>query len=183
MNNHLVQPVLNLVRTQFLGLIAVLLVLTGSAAYAAAAKDSVTSRSIKNGAVKTVDLKDGAVTGPKIATDAVTGDNVDENTLGTVPDASSLGGLGAGSYAKSSVYKTEAATDAGTALGDGTFSKFMACNAGDILLSGGPASLSSTSDLIESFPTPGSTNSWSARVDKNGVGDNWTVVILCLDQN
>jgi hypothetical protein len=87
----------------------------------------------------------------------------------------------AAGYLRGSVYKREAATDAGTTLGDGTSVKAQACDAGDMLLSGGPASLNATTDLIETFPTPGSTTSWSARVDKNGVGDSWTVVVLCLD--
>lgn len=170
MIHHLTARALRLIRGQFLGMLALALVLTGGAAYAAAAKDSVVSRSIKNGQVKTVDLKDGAVTGAKVADGSVTGDDVDESTL-SLPQ-----------FATSNVYKVEAATDAGQTLGDGTSTKFKACDAGDILLSGGPASMNATSDLIESFPTPGSTNSWSARIDKNGVGDSWTVVVLCLDQ-
>ncbi|HCB07590.1 MAG TPA: hypothetical protein PLZ93_23980 [Nocardioides sp.] len=187
-------PAARLVRTQFLGLLALVIVLTGGAAYAAtAAKNSVNSKSIKNGTVQTVDLKNGAVTTEKLALDSVTSDQVkansltgadiNESTLGAVPNAQQLGGVPAADYLRGAVYKTEAATDAGTTLGDGTSVKAQACDAGDILLSGGPASLNATTDLIESFPTPGSTNSWSARVDKNGVGDNWTVVILCLDSN
>jgi hypothetical protein len=192
----------HLIRSQFLGLLALGLVLTGGAAYAAAAKDSVTSKSIRNGAVRTLDLADKAVTTPKIAPDAVTsekvadgsltgadiadgsvtGDDVDESSLGTVANAANLGGASASSYARSSVYKKEAATDAGTTNGDGSSTKTVGCDAGDILLSGGPASLLATSDVIESFPTPGSTNSWTARVDKNGLTDSWTVVILCLNQ-
>jgi hypothetical protein len=182
-SNRILGSIARLVRGQWLGLLALVLVLSGGAAYAAVAKDSVVSKSIKNGQVKTVDLKDGAVTGAKVLDDTLTGDDIDESTLNvTVADASKLGGLSASSYARSAVYKTEAATDAGTALGDGTFTKAMACDAGDILLSGGPASVASTSDMVESFPTPGSTNSWSARIDKNGAADNFTVVILCLDQ-
>ena len=59
--------VAKLVRSQGLALLALLLVLTGGAVYAAGlAKNSVNSSHIKNGKVKTTDLKDGAVTGAKI---------------------------------------------------------------------------------------------------------------------
>ena len=51
--------------------------LTGGAAYAAvAAKDSVVSRSIKDGQVKTRDLKDNAVQSGKLAADSVTADKI-----------------------------------------------------------------------------------------------------------
>ena len=57
-----------------------------------------------------------------------------------------------------------------------------ACNPGDVLLSGGPANIAATTDMVESFPSPGTTNSWTARVDKNAQTDNFSVVILCIDQ-
>jgi hypothetical protein len=184
-----------LVRSQLLAVIALLAVLgllTAGTAYAAtAAKNSVTSRSIKNGAVKTVDLAADAVTGPQVLDNSLTGADVNEATLGQVPsaanagtaaNATSLGGAPASAYLRGSVYKAEAPTAVGTPLGDGTFTKAFACNAGDLLLSGGPASVSATSDVVESFPTPGSTTSWSARIQDNGVADAFTVVVLCLDQ-
>lgn len=181
MMHNLFTQMIRLVRAQGLGLVALVLVLGGGTAYAAGvAHNSVVSKSIRNGQVKTVDLANGGVTGQKVADNGLTGDDVDESTLGVVPNASQLGGAPASSYLHGTVYKTEAPTDAGSTNGDGTSSKSFACHSGDILLSGGPASLNSTSDLIESFPTPGSTNSWTARVDKNGVADSWTVVILCL---
>jgi hypothetical protein len=80
----------------------------------------------------------------------------------------------------SSVYKNESAIEAGTDHGDGTSIITEACNAGDILLSGGPANVSGTSWVVESFPSPGSTNSWTARINKAGLTDNFSVVVLCL---
>jgi hypothetical protein len=53
---------------------------------------------------------------------------------------------------------------------------------GDLLLSGGPANINKTTTLLESFPSPRSTNSWSVRVNKNGNADNFSVVVLCADQ-
>ena len=76
----------HLVRTQFLGLLALLIVLTGGTALAAdaaktAAKNTVTSKSIKNGQVRTIDLAPGAVTGDRLAPDAVGTDQVKNGTL------------------------------------------------------------------------------------------------------
>jgi hypothetical protein len=81
--------------------------------------------------------------------------------------------------ALSSVYKKESALGQGTNLGDGTFVMAEACDAGDILLSGGPANVSPDSVMVESFPSPGSTNSWSARIHP-AAADNFSVVVLCL---
>lgn len=86
------------------------------------------------------------------------------------------------SFVKNSIYKRESAVVAGTQLGDGTFVASMTCDPGDVLLSGGPANISATSVMLESFPSPGSTNSWSARINKNGAADNWNVVVLCANQ-
>jgi len=198
----ILSPAARLFRTQFLGLLALVIVLTGGAAYAAtAAKNSVTSKSIKNGQVKIVDLADGAVITQKLALDAVTTDQVkngsltgndvadnsltgadiNENSLGTVPNASQLGGVPAANYLRGTVYRRESAVAAGQTLGDGTSVAAQACDAGDLLLAGGPANMNATSDMIESFPSPGSTTSWSVRIDKNAVADNWNVVVNCLD--
>ena len=35
--------------------------------------------------------------------------------------------------------------------------------------------------MVESFPAAGLTNGWTSRVNKHGLTDNWSVVILCLD--
>ncbi len=183
-----------LVRAQGLALLALVIVITGSsAAYAATVgKNSVVSLSIKNGQVKAADLGNGAVKGPKLGLDAVTGDkvldngltgaDVDESTLGTVPNASSLGGLPASSYLRGgTTYVRETAVEAGTDKGDGTFVIGGACDAGDLILSGGPANVAATSDMVESFPRPGVLNGWQVRIHKNAVADNFSVVMLCLN--
>lgn len=56
------------------------------------------------------------------------------------------------------------------------------CCPGDVLLSGGLANIAATTTLLESFPTPSGTDSWTARVDKNGQTDNFSVVVLCAKQ-
>ena len=205
-----------LVRTQLLGLIALLIVLTGGTALAAdsaktAAKNTVTSKSIKNGQVKTADLapaavtgdklapgsvttrnlgpdsvttdqvKNGTLTGSDVADNSLTGTDINESSLGAVPNATSLGGVPAASYLRGTVVKKETAVAAGTDLGDGTASQTIMCDGGDMFLSGGPANLSATSDMVESFPAAGAVNGLTVRINKHGVADNWSVVILCLD--
>lgn len=84
------------------------------------------------------------------------------------------------SFVRNSLYRNESALTAGTQLGDGTFTLAASCAAGDVMLSGGPANLSGTTDMVESFPS--STTTWTARVDKNGLTDSYSVVVLCANQ-
>jgi hypothetical protein len=70
--------------------------------------------------------------------------------------------------------------DAGQDLGDGTFKAFMSCPAGSILLSGGPANINPASFMVESFPA--NTTTWHARINKQGLTDNWNVVVLCASR-
>ncbi|WP_028653119.1 hypothetical protein [Nocardioides halotolerans] len=181
----------HLLRTQLLGLLALLVVLTGGTALAATsgktlaktvAKNTVVSKSIKNGQVRAADLAAGAVGTDQVAVNALTGADIDESKLDTVPDAASLGGTPASSYLRGTVVQKESAVAPGTDLGDGTAAQIISCDPGDILLTGGPANLSATSDMVESFPTAGPPNSLKVRVNKHGVADNFSVVILCLDR-
>ena len=175
--------------------LAVFLVVAGGSAFAASTitADSINSKSVKDNSLKSKDLKDGkavsgddvidnSLTGTDVTDNSLTGDDVDESTLGQVPDSAKLNGRDASSFLASSVYKAESPVAAGTALGDGTFVMDEACNPGDVLLSGGPANVAPTSDMVESFPTPGTTNAWTARIDKNAQTDNFSVVVLCVDQ-
>ena len=183
------EPSNNRVRRHFtypnvMSTLAVFLVLAGGTALAAALpNNSVKSKTVKDNSLKSIDLKDGkAVTGDDVADDSLTGTNIAESSLGQVPDAAQLQGKAASSFVASAVYKKESAIGAGTTLGDGTQYIDEACDAGDVLLSGGPANILKTTTLLESFPTPGLTNSWRARVNKNGQTDNFSVVILCANQ-
>jgi hypothetical protein len=66
--------------------LALVVALGGTGAYAAGlAKDSVRSKQIKDGQVRTVDLRTDAVTGAKVARDTLTGADIDESTL-VLPD-------------------------------------------------------------------------------------------------
>ncbi|MBX6765346.1 MAG: hypothetical protein K6T51_14730 [Rubrobacteraceae bacterium] len=97
-------------------------------------------------------------------------------------DSSAFVQTNTNAFVRNDIYKTESAIGPGTQIGDGTFVANEACDPGDILLSGGPANINATSTLLESFPTPGTTNSWSVRINKNGQADNFNVVVLCANQ-
>lgn len=64
----------------------------GSAAVATGyAKDSITSRHIKDGGVRGPDIANSSVTGAKVADDSLTGADIDEDSLGTVEVARAAG--------------------------------------------------------------------------------------------
>jgi hypothetical protein len=165
------------------------------------ADGSLTGTDVADGSIGTNDLADLAVTAGKLAADSVdsgkvkdkslkggdvaddslTGTQINEGTLKGV-DAATLGGKSSTQFLSSEVYKNESAVEAGQTLGDETQVISEACNPGDVLLSGGPANIAKTTTLLESFPSPGSTNSWTARVNKNAQTDNFSVVVLCVKQ-
>ena len=120
------------------------------------------------------------VTSGKVANNTLTGDDVNEATLGQVPNAASLSGFTQFSFISNSVYTVDPAPAVGTDLGDGTFSIDTSCTAGDRLIAGGPANVDPESDMIESFPF--GTGAWRARIHKNGMADSFNVVALCANQ-
>jgi hypothetical protein len=151
--------------------------LGGGSAYALTlARDSVGSRQIKDNAVKKSELANDAVTASQVLNGLLQVDGAGSNV-----DADLLDGKSSHQFLSSSVYKTEATTDQGTLLGDGSRVKSMSCDPGDLLLSGGPASVNINSDVLDSFAT--SAVEWQARITDNGQADNFTVVILCVDQS
>jgi hypothetical protein len=164
--------------------LSVFLVVAGGTALAASLPaNSVKSKTVKDNSLKSVDLRDdAAVASPDVVDDSLTGADITESTLAQVPDSARLQGRSAASFLSTSVYKTESAIGPGQTLGDGTQVDSAACNPGDILLSGGPANIRDTTDLLESFPSPGNLRSWSVRVHKNGQTDNFNTVVLCIDQ-
>jgi hypothetical protein len=175
-----------------ISLVALFAALSG-AALALPGTQTVNSGDVKNESLKSIDLKDNkavassdvideSLAGTDVQDNSLTGADVDESTLGQVPNAATLSGKTASAFTSSSIYKNESAVAAGTTIGDGTQVAAEACNPGDILLSGGPANINATTTLLESFPSPGTTNSWSVRVNKNGNADNFSVVVLCADQ-
>jgi hypothetical protein len=165
--------------------LAVFLVVAGGSAFAASTitANSIKSKAVVDNSLKSKDLKDDkAVAGVDVIDASLTGADVDESTLAQVPDSAKLGGKAPTAFLASSVYKAESSVGPGTTLGDGTSVISQACDTGDVLLSGGPANIRDTSTMLESFPSPGSTNSWTSRINKNGQTDNFSTVVLCIDQ-
>ncbi len=152
----------------------------GEIASADVADDSLTSADVKAQTLTSADVQDASLTGTDVQDNSLTGADINETTLGQVPNAATLNGSGPGAFLSSSTYRREAAPAAGTALGDGTFVIDQPCDAGDKVLSGGPANVQPTSDMVESFAT--STSSWKVRIHKNGATDNFSVVVLCANQ-
>lgn len=108
--------------------------------------------------------------------------SVNSSTQVSNLNADQVDGRSASTFVADDIYRRESAIDAGTALGDGTFSAAQACDTGDTLITGGAANINSTSTLLETFPSPGNNNSWSVRINKNGQTDNFNVVVLCANQ-
>jgi hypothetical protein len=164
----------------------------GSLTGADVADGSLKGADIADGSVNTPDLADNAVNSAKVADNSLkgndvadnslTGTDINETTLGEVPNAAKLEGKTGLAFVSSRIYKKESPEiTEGMSLGDGTFTQSLACNPGDVLLDGGPADLSPSTVMVESFPTPNSTNSWTARI-KPAAADNYIIVLLCAEQ-
>jgi len=116
-----------------------LFVALGGGAYAAiAAKNTVNSKSVVDGSLKSIDVKDGNLAGVDVKNDSLTGKQVKEATLGAVPNADKLGGAGAGTYARNASVRrnqtslTDSTSDA-TAVttlldANGTFTVTASCS-------------------------------------------------------
>jgi hypothetical protein len=104
-------------------------------------------------------------------------------------NADQVDGKDASQFIASSIYLREFTLDPnqvpnqggpGILKPDGTRVISQKCDSGDRLLSGGPASVDSGSVVLDSFPSDPVT--WTARIKPAAGGDNWTVVVLCADQ-
>jgi hypothetical protein len=81
--------------------------------------------------------------------------------------------------AAGSTYLHASEVGPGLDLGDGTFEVSVSCEAGDRVLSGWSAGVNGTSTLLQSSPKDPST--WSVRVNKNGLTDDYSAEVLCAD--
>jgi len=99
-----------------------LFVALGGGAYAVtvAKKNSVVSKSIKNGQVRKADIAKNSVNGAKVADNSLTGAEINESALGQVPSALSASHADSSSTADSADHATSADTAApsGSAGGD-----------------------------------------------------------------
>jgi hypothetical protein len=155
-------------------------VAAGSLATANFADGSINSAKVLDNSLTGKDVADNSLTGKDVEDDSLTGADIQESTLGQVPDAAKLGGKPPTSFTSSSIYKKEFALEVGTKFGE-TFYIDEACNPGDVLIAGGPADVADKSSMVESFPTPGLTNSWRVRI-RPEAEDKFVVVVLCAKQ-
>jgi hypothetical protein len=155
---------------------------TGSLTGANIAGGSIGTTNLADGSVNSAKVLDGSLTGKDVAPNSLTGTNINASTLGEVPEAAKLAGNAPSAFTSSDIYKKESAVEEGVNLKDGTFAIEESCEPGDVLLAGGPADVAATSTMVESFPAPGTTNGWKARIRPNPAPDNFLVVVLCAKQ-
>jgi hypothetical protein len=145
--------------------------------------DSLNAGRLAPNAVAGSELAANAGNGNKVAYYSLKGDDVDESSLGQVPNASSLNGRSASAFVANSTYRLGQGQErAGAVLGDGSKVLSQSCHPGDRLLSGGPASVNVNSRVLDDFAQ--STSTWQARINDSALsgGDSFTVVVLCADQ-
>jgi hypothetical protein len=94
-------------------------------------------------------------------------------------NADLLDNLDSSTFMGDTTFTVESAINAGTPLGDGTFVASISCPTGSVLLSGGPANVNPGSYMVESFPQ---LPIWKARINPQGLADNWNVVALCAQR-
>ena len=143
---------------------------------------SIGTTNLADGSVNSAKVLDGSLTGKDVGPNSLTGTNINASTLGEVPEAAKLAGNAPSAFTSSDIYKKESAVEEGFNLKDGTFAIEESCEPGDVLLAGGPADVAATSTMVESFPAPGTTNGWKARIRPNPAPDNFLVVVLCAKQ-
>lgn len=85
----MVQKLAGHIRGNLVGYLALFVALGGTA---------VAATALPANSVGTKQLKAAAVTGPKVAKNTLTGANINESTLGMVPNAAKLGGLASNAY-------------------------------------------------------------------------------------
>jgi hypothetical protein len=183
-----VNKLLNHVRRNTVGYVALFVALSGTAAAATAV--------LPINSVGTAQLKNGAVTGQKVAHATLTGANIKASTLGTVPNSAKLGGAPAAAFqqrisaACSSGQAIQSVSSAGTPTCQATASAIYGGSGGstissiDYLAPEGISSPTGNSSLVQlvspTVPTtagnltisvgtpPGAGNSWVGALFVNG---------------
>lgn len=93
----MISTVLAYLRAQWMGALALFLVLAGGTAYAA---NTIGSSDIINGEVRSVDIGNNQVRSVDVTSDGLTGADILESSLGTVPDADTLDGKDSKDFAR-----------------------------------------------------------------------------------
>lgn len=173
-----------------------LFIALGGTSYAVTAIDnnSVRSNHVVNGEVKSPDLATGAATAAKLAPNAVNsgkvvndslrGGDINEGTLGQVPDAATLNGLESASFLRSRFYVR---TDSGTGVANSPAQITVSCDPGDIAIGGGFQG-HHTQDVsgFSSYRSNASLNTWTVAWSNGpepiGGFNLKQAQVICVDQ-
>jgi hypothetical protein len=132
------------------------------------------------GAVDRAKVADGGLAGTDVGTLTVTGPDILESSLGNVPDSARLSGRGSSQFInRGRIIEEASSVQEGNPPG-----KIDAhCNAGERILSGGPANVSGSSFVAEDFPGKGAAGEdlWTVRiVVPEGATDPFSVSLICF---
>jgi hypothetical protein len=94
-------------------------------------------------------------------------------------NADQVDGRDAAQFVTTNTYRKETALGPGTQQADGGYVQTALCDAGDVLLSGGPANVHPPTAMVESFANNG--GGWSVKVDKHGSVNDFSVVVVCAN--
>ena len=153
-------------------------------------KNTVGSRQLRNSAVSAAKLKAGAVDSSKVRDDSLTGQDINESTLGAVPNAlaaARAAGADRAAIADSLaqvVYRTTTAT-LGPAPGNGTSNESdlteARCPEGHRVIGGGIQLDPDGMAQVDGFPSAGGTG-WTGRAANDDVlaEHNFTVYAICV---
>ena len=130
---------------------------------------------IRNGEVRGVDIRNSTIQGRDIALNTVTGLDIRESTLGQVPSAATLGGVGVHKFS----YLGQAGTGFVPVLNVGGLALQAECLAGpQLVVRGNPAAALANSELLSSTFSandtdfdPGDNATVIAAGDSSGAGD------------
>ena len=162
-------------------------VAAGAVGPGAIAKGAVGTGAIAAGAVGGGQLANGAVTGAKVAANSLTGTDIDESTLGHVPNAThaataasaaKLGGLPAGAVvAHVTIVKHGSGTSYAPRKGPIT----VTCPAGTRVIGGGAAIRDATAGVALVRSEPNGTTGWVATAEEFGVASApWHLVVSAI---
>ena len=148
--------------------------------------NSVSTGSIKNGAVTQPKIAAGAVDASRVANNALTGAQINEATLAAVPsatkavtadDAVKLGGVAAANYI-SGVKNVQASTGATSATLKGPI--VATCPSGTRVLGGG-AEVQGARNVAIIESTPSGTTGWSAiAAVQSGSAPSWGLIVTAI---
>lgn len=154
----------------------------GSIGGAEFGKGALAAANLAPDAVSSANLLDNSIQGADVRADSservglVSSREIDESTLGEVPNAKTLFFRGVHQFVSSDIYEEQSPLEQGAIANDGTQAITVRCKPGDVLFSGGPAETNTTSDLIENRRLNGA---WVSRIASEGLPERFIVHVIC----